>query len=387
MITTATYKKIYALVVVLGPILSQYSIGAIELDLIAMLLVMMIGILGRAKSKGGLNTSIIIFLIYVVIETIFNLIGGTHYSETTDIILRSGRYCLYIYFVLLKNLGYFDYSIVFKYYRKVVYLAFAYILIQAAAFYATGLVLPNKIGGSAAALYTASVGRFRSFYSEPAALAYGIIPFTVCSLFGPKYEKSKNMLIDAVISSGAIILSTSGQGVICLTAVWGMWLIISFKSARITAPRLLLMMIILLAVAVLAGSPIINYTIGRANSIEQNGAIAARISGYSSLRLLSKMQLLFGAGVGNYIVKNAYNIKTVFSSIYYSTIAEYLFTTGIIGTSIFVSAFVTRYRGSSINVKVLILATLILSFGGAPLSGAFIPLYLSLIFSGSEEHV
>lgn len=377
----STYKKLYAFVIMIGPVVCQYSIANVmELDIVAMLIVMLIGFSAGIRSKGVQRNEITLLIIYTATVTLCNLLFGSQYAEVQDIILRCGRYCLIMYFVLLKNIDYFDYGIALKYYRKIVYFAFLYIVIQAFAYYTMGIVLPNKIGENTSNLYVEGFGRLRSFYSEPAALSYGILPFTACSLFGPKYE-DKNMMVDAIVSSVAIILSTSGQGNIGLAAIWVIWLIIWLRQKKISHSRFAIMLIIIAAAVYLVGSPIVGFTFGRVNSLGQGGAISARASGYTSLSVLNTMQHVFGTGYGNYIVRNDYGINTLYSYIYYSSLADYLFTTGIIGTFMLIVIFIKRFHRSELNVKILIVVTLILSLGGAPLSGANIPLYFSLIFS------
>lgn len=379
---TTTYKKILAMVVVISPIISQYSIGGIiDFDMIAMAFVILLGYIGRIHSNNALRAHITVFLLYIVIETGINLLVGIRYSRTIDIILRCGRYCVYSSFILLKSIDYFDYKTMLRYYRAVVYLAFAYILIQTIVYYTTGITLPNKIGGTTSSISVEGVGRLRSFYSEPAALSYGLLPFTVCSLFGPRYKEKNNMIIDAIVSTAAVVLSTSGLGNICLAAVWLIWIILGLKNRRITHGRLVLLIILLLAFALVARFPIVAYTFSRVNTMGQNGAISARINGYLSLKSLRTMQLVFGTGFGNYMVRNEYNMNTLFAYIYYPTLAEHLFTTGIIGTVLFLNIFVKRFRHSNVYGKMLIIATIILSIGGAPISGAFLPLYFALIFA------
>lgn len=388
----STYKKLYAWAIMLSPIIFQYSIAnVVDLDIIAMLLVVAIGLIGKAKISGRtggvLKSDIAIYLIYVAVVTVANLLVGVKYSAAFDIVMRCGRYCLFLYFVLIRNADYFDYNVAMRIYRRIVYVACAYIVIQSIVYYATGVVLPSKIGGNDTSVYIEGFGRLGSFYSEPASLSYAIIPFLVCSLFGPRYENN-NKWIDALVVSVTIILSTSGQGVICLIAVWLIWAANGLVAGRIRFTRFLGILIIIGVFVWLARTPIISFTLGRVNNVGQNGAVSARINGYSSLKLLNPVQLIFGTGYGNYIVKNIYNIDTSFEYIYYSSLAEQLFTTGIIGTLLIVVLFIKRYRQSHTWVRVLIIATLILALGGAPLSAPSIPLYFSLVFSkqGSREN-
>lgn len=379
------YKKIYALIVVLVPVLYQYSVagGYLDFDVIAMVFVFAVGVLGRKKSHVEYNLELWLILLYTIIITLFNILVGRKYSDTVSIIMRTGRYCVYLFIVLLQNIDYFDYRIAMNIYKKVAYLASIYIVIQAIAYYGAGITLPNTFGGTINSEYSITgqqVGRLRAFYSEPAAMAYSMLPFVVCSLFGGQWQEKDRRTLDAVIVTGAIILSTSGQGIVCALTVWVIWFVRQLISKRISTKRGLEILTLIVIAIIVSRSSIMEFAISRVANLDKTGAVSARASGYRTFSLLSPMQWIFGAGYGNYVTENIYGLNVPYRFVNYSSLAEYIFTTGILGTLMLSMFFVKRYRRGKVYVKVLFVVIAILSLSGSPLSGSFIPIYLSFAF-------
>ena len=90
---------------------------------------------------------------------------------------------------------------------------------------------------------------------------------------------------------------------------------------------------------------------------------------------------MLGTGFGNYVTENTYNLPVPYEFVNYSSIAEFLFTTGLVGLGLLAAFFYTEYRKGDLRSKMLILAMLALSVGGCPMTGKYMPTYLSLICS------
>ena len=248
-------------------------------------------------------------------------------------------------------------------------------------YYGAGITLPHKIGGSAIqrGAWT-EIGRLRSFFSEPAAFGYAMIPFVVCSLFGHSYKDRDSRLFDAFFVSAAIALSTSGQGTICVAAVWIIWIIRQILRGELSTNALFSIVLAVVGAYLLAQTSIMEFSIGRITDTGRYGAVNARATGYQTLTLLGPINLIFGTGYGNYVVENIYGLDVPYQYVNYSSLAEYLFTTGVVGTIILVSVLGRRLRGSQPYVRALLFATLLLSLSGCPLAGTYIPLYFSFVF-------
>ena len=143
--------------------------------------------------------------------------------------------------------------------------------------------------------------------------------------------------------------------------------------------QLCMLMGAVIVVVVLYNSGILKYALDRAGNTNKGGAVDARMSGYESLALLSGLQKIFGSGFGNYVVENVFGLDVVYESVNYSSLAEFLFTLGIVGTVLWVLLFTTLFKKGPVCTKVLIAAMTVLAFGGCPLSGLFMPLWLTLM--------
>jgi hypothetical protein len=294
--------------------------------------------------------------------------------------LRAGRYCLYLFITFFLGNERISYQSLMRVYRFIAYAATFYVVLQAIAFYAAGITLPNRIGGSTAAEAVDDIGRLRSFYTEPAVMSYSLVPFIVCSLFGENYRKNaKGSALDALVVSVGIVLSTSGQGILAIGVAWALWLLVSICKGTINTKELLLVFLTVETVFVLYESGVLKFALDRAGNTDESGAINTRMSGYETLKLLSPLRLLLGAGFGNYIVENAYQLDVFYENINYSSLAEFLFTLGIVGTLLWVGLFIWLFGKVNACGKALLITMAALSWSGCPMSGLFFPLWLTLI--------
>lgn len=381
-------QKFYNTIIVLLPVLAQYSIldKKLDFDVIAMIIIALITMVRGLK----FNVNFIIWLIigYTILITSIGSLFSTHYSTITDIIFRSGKYCLYLFIIeFIGSKKLFNYKLMMIYYRRVVYAAFIYIVIQAFFYYLLGITLPCKIGAISDSVTPTEIGRLHSFYSEPADLSYSIIPFICCCLFGGENNSSKRNIKDALIGSLAIIISTSSQGLVALGLIWAIWIFIFSPQWIKISGKVITMLAIILVIVVASKLGVLQYTYGRLDIASPETAFSARNSGYTALGLLNDREWVLGTGYGNYINKNLYGLYIWGVNVYYSSYAEYLFTTGIVGTLLFYGYVLSRFkRGNSVS-KVIILVFLLLSIGGSPTSAKYLPIYLSLIYMRRKTEI
>ena len=375
--------KLYMLVLVLMPVLAQYRIGPLDLDVVMMAVLLLIFLItSQYLTITRFNGLVLGIILYIIGITALNLFFGEKFSKESEIILRAGRYCLYLLVVFFfgnKHVGYAD---LMRIYRVIAYAASIYILIQAVFYYGAGITLPNKIGGTSQNTNMADVGRLRSFYSEPAELGYNLLPFIACSLFGEPYQKNgKNSgYQDALLVTVAVVVSTSGQGVIAAITVWALWFVVHVFRGDMKFRDVMLVIGVAIAAVIPYSTGILEYTLGRVESgSDDTGAIAARSTGYDSLSLLSPLQLVFGTGFGNYVVENRYGLDMVYEFVNYSSIAEFLFTLGILGILLWVIFFTRIFCKGNLCSKVLLIAMVVLSLYGCPMTGKHFPLWLTLM--------
>ena len=366
------------------PVTAMYKVGPLDLDVVLMLAILVIYLFTtKYITITPLGKFPALLIIYILVVTSLNLMFGQKFSPKTDIFLRMGRYCLYLFIVFFLGNNSANYDQLMRLYRVIAYAASIYIILQTILFHGARIYLPNRIGGSIYTNVSSTMYRFRSFYSEPADLGYGLSPFIACSLFGKNYKKdpTKTNYMDALLVSVGIVLSTSGQGIFCIAIIWAIWILKRFFVDGIKTRDAVLILFAIVAIVVLYATGILEYALNRADSTGEGSAVDARASGYVTLSLLSPLQKIFGAGFGNFVVENNFNLEIYYNSANYSTIAEFLFTLGIIGTIIWVLFFIYLFQKSTVCGRVLILAILFLSVLGCPMTGKHFPMWLTLICS------
>ena len=374
--------KIYAWLLVLVPVLSQYQVGPLDLDVIIMAGFFCFYLLYSGRvALHGVNKQILGIICYIVVITTINIVIGRKYSPVSSIVVRAGKYCLYLFIVFFVGNRFITYETMMRTYRTIVYTATIYIIIQTVAYYGAGITLPNKLGGSSHSNNGAEVGRLRSFYSEPAAYGYVTAPFIACSLFGVHYRDGKNRnAVDALFATVGIILSTSGQGIIVTAVIWGLWVLLQIINGGFrNVGKLALLVSAVVASLVLYKTGILEFALGRFDAGSESGAVSARMSGYETLTLLSPFQRIFGAGYGNYVVENTFDLNVFYDVVNYSSIAQFLFTQGILGTGLWCVFFCTVFWRGTACSRVLVIAMLVLSIGGCPMLGITCPLWLTLM--------
>ena len=372
--------KIYPWILVLLPVLNQYQFGPLDLDVIVMSIFFLISLFVHRHIRiSPVGRFVLVLIGYIFFTTVANVAFGHKFSPVSDIIIRSGKYIMYLLIVFFLGNESISYETLMKAYRIVAFAATIYVIIQAIFFYGIGITLPSKIGGSTKA-NDVPVGRLRAFYSEPAVMSYSLIPFIICSLFGAPYRKGNQKgNFDAIFVSVGIVLSTSGMGIIALAVVWAIWLFLQIITGSFKARHLLLLLTVSALTFVLYRTGILSYALERAGNTQDGSAISARASGYESLTLLTAMKLLIGAGFGNYVVENTFDLDIFFQYVNYSSIAEFLFTLGIFGTALWLIFFAGLFRNGTRCSRMLFLALAILAVFGAPLSAVQFPVWLTLI--------
>lgn len=374
------YEKFYMWLLVLLPVLAQYKVGPLDLDTVLMAGFFLVSLMLREKlTITPIGRSVLGIICYIAVITVINLVFGQKFSPVADIVLRMGRYCLYLVVVFCIGNDCVTYERLMRIYRFVAYAATFYIILQAIFFYGAGITLPNKIGGSSVDA-RGEFGRLRAFYSEPAELGYNLTPFIACSLFGENAAKGKNKgSFDAVWVSLAIILSTSGQGIIGTAIIWAVWLFMRIKCGEFKKKDLLLLVGVAVVAVVLYKIGILKFALDRASDTNEGGAMDARSSGYDSLVLLSPLQRLFGSGFGNFVVENTFGLNIVYEYVNYSTLSEFLFTLGICGVLIWLMFFAGVFLRGSLCTRTMMLALFFLATGGCPMTGKHFPLWLTLM--------
>lgn len=381
-----TLSTIYTIAVFLVPVLSQYAIGPLDLDVVVMGILFLIILFNHSVNIQN-NQGIVLLLCYIVFITFINLLVGKLYATSMEILLRLVKYALYLAMTMFFGVNQLiTYEKGIKIFRIVAFCATTYLILQAIFYYAAGIVLPNTIGGNTNTIIGGEeVGRLRSFYSEPSVMAYCNLPFVCCALFGEKYGKKDTRILDAIYVSFGIVLSTSGQGIACAAFLWASWVVRNIVLGKIKLKQILTVAAIVLLLRVLYVSGILKFAVDRMTNTDEHGAISARASGYETWKLLNPFQLLFGAGYGNYVTLNVYNLDVPYDYVNYSSLAENVFVIGIVGSLFLYIILFHGFLKGNLRAKMIFLLIIVLGFSGCPLGAIFIPIYLSFLFISSEK--
>ena len=364
----------------LMPSLAQYSIlgGKLDLDVIALLIVVLLMVKDNGgKARISRNNKLTRYILYTVLIVSFNILLSHLYVTRMEIILRSGRYCLYLVIAGMMLPEHVEYEEAVCIYRKVVFAALFYIILQYIVYLTTGFILPKKIGMSLRNF----IGRARlsSFYSEPADMAYSLVPFICCALFGPQYRQKDSRFLDALLISFAIILSTSSQGTVVVLLLWGLRVLTGITKRRFNKNELILLVILVLIALVMSRFSLFDYSLSRLTGGTRSTAWAARSGGYTVFSNQGLISKFFGVGYGNYPSVNTFRYNTYGNYINFSSLSESLFTQGIFGTFLFFLFFFYSARNGNTVQRALIIAIAVLSIGGSPLTGKYIPIYFVII--------
>lgn len=330
---------------------------------------------GKRQNNNAMPLALACLLIYTVVCTILNVsIGTKEYSAFGSIVTRTGRFVVVM--IVMMGAGYSRSFVPERYLKLLRGLSLfvaAYALLQALVFRVTGMKLINVIGSVNGDLALSSaLGEYETMYRppsifiEPSHACYFLIPYLCYILFkAPSSDDKVNkaQFREALFVSLAMIITTSGQGLTVLAAVWGIWFILSAK--HLDAKRIALFAVIFVFL-------LYNFdfasTINRVTTTENMNAVEARQGGYLLLNQLSDMQRYFGTGYGNYD-----------DTVYYSSFAEVMFCLGYVGLILVILLFLKPVLKGQMFQKVLAISCVLLMSGGGIFTASYLCLYLPLL--------
>ena len=117
-------EKIYPWILVLLPVLSLYRFGPVDLDVIVMALFFVLACWRkRFVQLTPVNRITTTIFCYILLVTAINIAFGQKFSPSGDIILRAGRYCLYLLIVFFLGNDSITYQKLMRAYRMVAFAA------------------------------------------------------------------------------------------------------------------------------------------------------------------------------------------------------------------------------------------------------------------------
>lgn len=377
-------RRIYTIIVVFFPLLSIYVSPVSGVDL-GTLLFCGIGVFVFFEnfSKIKIQKELLLLLFYTLSITIFSLASFTLYSPKVSILMRVFRFLILLFIFSFCNERYFNFKYGLRLLQKITIIASIYLIIQSSVYSVTGYILPKFIPGltrlkgivdNRILSEYANFYRPTSFFLEPSSFVYFSALMLVCSLFINSSFLIKKRTLTAILITVAMILSTSGQGFIVVVVVWGYWIILLIrknqKRLKMYKRRIFLFLPFIFIWVI--QSEIIKKILGRifVKDLEAMSAVDARAGGYDMFNQLPVVRKIIGVGFGN-----------LPDNIYFSSIADILFTLGIVGLIIIFCFYFKLFRKGEKFQKLLCVISFILMIGGGLFTATYLVFYLSFMMS------
>lgn len=370
--------NLFTLVVIILPILSIYasgipgfSFGDVCLAFVSFLLIIDCAkkkVINIKKNDPIRSLWILIFSIILITMIDVMIVGD---ANVTDILIRVIRRVFYYGVAVMFTSMYFQYDKGGKLIVKIGIFASLYLILQYILYYSLGYVLRGfipffPIYHENYALIDYSniftmMYRPTSILLEPAhASRYICVPLVI-SLFDKRINFKKRNLI-SILMSIAIVMTTSGSGIICVAVIWFVYilklLLNLVKSRKLKKMHLILLLIFpIIALLVMKSSIAQNAILRIINSDLSNANTAggARFRGFVRYFALPLLNKIFGMGYGN--------IDDSGLSTWFSGASYILYGCGIIGFIICIIIFSKMYKKlNNTTGKVLLLIWFILFF-------------------------
>ncbi len=308
--------KLFTLCVALLPLLASYASGIpgfCAADVVLLLFTLV------AFTKPNLNrndySSSPFFLFFgLFLIVFFNLIIllGTA-PQWVSITIRTIRYFFYIFCAFFTAKKLLITELLVEYTKKVSLCASAYIFIQYLLYNLFRIILPGFLSflplyttdyavRDYSTLYEQQIFRPSSFFLEPAHFARYAVLGLVLFLWTSK--KGTSGLLPALVSTGAILLSTSSQGYFLVMVVWGIWLLTQSHRSKNNTTTIFLVFVVLclpFLLQTIYNLPFVQDTITRSLGGDignTNTAIGARLGGFAEFDALPFFNKIFGCGFG-----------------------------------------------------------------------------------------
>ncbi len=362
-------KKFFIISIIILPILFLYAtpipgftIGDLILIINTMFLVF--------KKKLKKNTPLLIFVIFLIIQT--SILGsiGSLPKITTSI-----RYIVYLLIMSIMPTVAEERDYIIKILSKVGKFVVVFLLVQYAALQ-VGILIPGLItflpltaddGLSYSEIFSIG-GRVMSVFAEPSHYAIYALLFLAVNLFEYPEITLKNLKWQA-LTSISLIACSSFSGVMCMVAVWALKLLLLIKNKQLSIKAIFPILIILL----LFGFVILHTTMGTyvsdAEIYERQSA--GRFGGFTYVLEQSSnlFILLFGNGMND-----------IAEVEYLSGWPRVYFYYGIIGSLIYLMAFLQIFKKNTISMVLMILIA-VLMIGTEMNFAPFIMPYILLVFA------
>lgn len=359
-------KKIFTLFIVLYPILSAYAVfGPVDLGVALCALVsIIIFFTTSGKMKLTYPRGYLAFFIYVVFTAI--------------IVTHAVPYRIILYSVLLV-LGcvFCELTYLYKYYKWVAVICIVFFLLQELFRLTIGInisgiftFLPTIYGDSASSSSStvAEVHRSSSFFLEPSYFSQFLFPLVALELF---WNKNKKHMRNALVLTAVIFMIRSGNGILLLGIIWGVWLF--FGNDKRSLKRRIILAVVFVVVVLLTYKPDVimdllsrskELSINEANERWQTSGFIRFFRGYYLYALLPFVNQMFGLNpseIESYMMLAPFGFFDKDAS-FLNGIQTILCLYGFVGLIFFFRHLYLLGRRSNIVCVVLLIGTIYLLF-------------------------
>lgn len=312
---------VYSCFIAFLPIISIYASGIPGLTLgdVCLILLFFFSVISSKKSNtiGGTDKSRVIrtFLIlafYYLVSFCCSTILQPN-PPIVEMSIRIIRFLFYIIVLLELSKKYFDYEIASKWVRRISVAATFYVVLQYILYFKYSYILKGYLQSIPIYLKEYSVidyaeryqwhfFRASSFFLEPAHYAQFAV-LGLCFALTGYTQKNQYSLINAILISIGIILSTSIQGIIITAILWLIWIPVIYSRNR-NKKGIMTVYILLVCLPVLMyymlGTDVVQNTLSRITEgkSQDMSAYNARFGGVTAINSLKGIFFLIGKGFG-----------------------------------------------------------------------------------------
>lgn len=386
-------KKLFTALIVMLPIITVYKspIKGIDLGTFIFILLSFI-IIYYSKGKIFVIKPLFVFLVYIILSTLVSiLIQGN--IESYMIMLRTGKFVLLIFLILF--MGYkelFDSDFGFKMLKIINILAVIYIILQVISYKFFKVLLPTGILSLVTSdVYyqldyqsvAANFYRPSSFFIEPAYFSQYVLLYLCYSIFGGNGTGVvKNWKLAVFISSG-IILSGSGQGILLVVTIWGIWFLSTLGLSKLNLKKISMLMTIsfmsIFIMKYLLQTEVVSKALLRVfsdNTAGGGNAVLSRVGGYAYFYMLPNIFKFIGMGYGN-----------VPTGVYFNSASYTLYCSGILGAVIVLYILWSSFIKGKRFQRVFVIIFFILIMGANVFTAASICFYFSFIYANETNEI
>lgn len=362
------HNKIFMVFLVIAPILSIYSTpieGVSVADFLLILsLIVLFPRLIRIKRIKFESNYLVFFILYAIISIMIMIIFNNNIM-IDRVILRFLKSFLYIVIIVYFMQDFVENRYLIKLLYKTSIFLSIFLIVQVLVYYFTNIQISGKIpfmsyissleeySGTGYITIVNGIKLFRatSLFAEPSHFSQYMLMTLSISLFKNKKVEWKV----AILTSIAILMTTSGQGIALVTFVWILWATKELRIKKMDSIKVLRIIITLIifpiVLYIIFNLPFIQTSINRIFLSNYNAVNIRVEAGYDLFFTNNLVQKLFGIGFGN-----------IASNTYMNSAAYTLLTTGIFGSILIALYYIKGFITSSPESRVMLIVMLILTF-------------------------